>query len=73
MTFLGEGFLAAGFFLTTGFLVGFGVGLGVALAVALTLGLGVGVEVAANAVLVEAIIAMATINDSPRLFIRDSI
>lgn len=58
-TFFGAGFL------TTGFLV--------ALAVILAVGLGVGAVVAAKAVLVEAIIAAATIIESTRPFIRDSI
>lgn len=73
--FLTEGFFVAGFFVTFGFALtlAFGVGFGVALTVALTLGLGVGFVVAANTVLVEAIIAPATIIASTRPFIRDSI
>ncbi len=71
-TFFGDGFLTEGFFVA-GFFVTFGVGFGVALTVALTLGLGVGLVVAANTVLVEAIIAPATIIASTRPFIRDSI
>ena len=61
----------AGFLVTFGF--GLGVGFGVALAVVFTVGLGVGLVVAANTVLVEAIIAPATIIASTRPFIRDSI
>ena len=51
----------------------FGVDFTVAFAVALALGFDVGLLVAANAVLVEAIIAPATIIESRRPFIRDSI
>lgn len=65
------------FFLATGFFVTFGValalGFGVALAVDLTVGFGVGLVVAPSAVLVEAIIATATIIESTRPFILDSI
>ena len=56
-------------FLTTGFLVAFGV----VLALAFSVGLEVGLEVAAKAVLVEAIIATATIIESTRPFTLDSI
>jgi hypothetical protein len=68
MTFFGEGFLTTGFFVAVFF-----VGLGVDLAVVLAVGFGVGFVVAAKTVLVEAIIAPATIIASTRPFIRDSI
>ena len=55
----GEGFLTTGF--------------GVALTVVLALGFGEGLVVDAKTVLVDAIIAPATINESTRPLIRDSI
>ena len=57
------------FFLMTGFFVIFGVGL----ALGFEVGFLVGWEVAANAVLVEAIIATATIIESTRPLTLDSI
>ena len=70
--FFTAGFLTTGFFVTV-FFVDLAVGLGVAFFVVLAVGLGVGFVVAAHEVPIEAIIAPATIIESTRPFILDSI
>jgi 4-amino-4-deoxy-L-arabinose transferase-like glycosyltransferase len=61
------------FFVVLLLTIGFLVALALAFTIGLGVGLGVGLEVAAKVVLVEAIIATATIIESTRPLIRDSI